>query len=136
MAGFSDLYEDKVLKHTFGFGLTNFTPASPLWLALSKADLTDSGSGIAEPNAASGYHRKQVNSADFNAVVGGSLDNSAAIEFVAASVAWGGTITHFGIYDAVTNGSLVALGSLNTGKSIGANDTPRFAAGDLKISLD
>jgi len=139
MAGsFSNYMEDRVLLHIFDFGRSPLTAASPLFLALSKADPGEDGSTINEPAVASGYHRKRVDGADFNAVVGGSLDNSGAIEFTQASIAWGGDISHFAMYNSATrnDGTMIVWGSLDTSKSIGANDTPRFAAGDLKISLD
>lgn len=59
--------------------------------------------------------------------------NSAIVTFPAATAAWG-TITHFGIWDAVTAGNYRGSGALTTSKAINSGDTARFAANALTIT--
>lgn len=60
--------------------------------------------------------------------------NSAIITYPAATVAWG-TITHFGIWDAVTAGNFRGSGAMTTPKPVNIGDTARFAAGALTITV-
>jgi hypothetical protein len=131
MGGFSDYWENKILDHIFGKG--SYTPPT-IYVGLSTADPTDSGSGLAEPSG-NGYARVQTSASDWNAASNGSLDNAGNITFAQASGNWG-TITHFALFDAATAGNMLAYGALSQSKSISESDTARFEAGDLDISLD
>lgn len=131
MGGFSDYWENKILDHIFGKG--SCTPPT-IYVGLSTADPTDSGSGLAEPSG-NGYARVQTSASDWNAASNGSLDNAGNITFAQASGNWG-TITHFALFDAATAGNILAHGELSQSKSISESDTARFEEGDLNISLD
>jgi len=131
MGSFSDYWENKILDHIFGKG--NYTPPT-IHVALSTADPTDDGSGLAEPSG-NGYQRVQTSASDWNAASGGSLDNATDITFPEATGNWG-TITHFALFDAATAGNMLAHGALSQSKTIGSGDTAKFAAGDLDVSLD
>jgi hypothetical protein len=131
MGGFSDYWENKILDHIFGKG--SYTPPT-IYVVLSTADPTDTGSGLAEPSG-NGYARVQTSSSDWNAASNGSLDNTGNITFGQATGNWG-TITHFALFDAATAGNMLAYGALSQSKSISESDTARFKAGDLDISLD
>lgn len=63
------------------------------------------------------------------------VDTHDPITFPQASGSWG-TITHFGIFDAATSGNLLMHGALSASKTVGANDTFLFAAGDLNLRLE
>ncbi len=67
------------------------------------------------------------------AASGGTTDNSAAVEFAAATGSWG-TISHFGIYDASSSGNLLIHGAFSASKTIATGDILRVAAGDLDIT--
>lgn len=131
MGSFSDYTEDAVLDHLVG--KTAFAMPTA-YLALSTADPTDDGSGMAEPSGM-GYARKVTAGADWNAASGGAIDNANDISFAAATGSWG-TITHFALYDALTGGNMLAHGELTTAKPIGNTDVAKFTAGDIDITLD
>lgn len=59
--------------------------------------------------------------------------NSAIVTFPSATSAWG-TITHFGIWDAVTAGNFRGSGALTTPKTVNSGDTARFSTGALTIT--
>ena len=131
MGGFSDYWENKILDHIFGKG--SYTPPT-IYVGLSTADPTDSGSGLAEPSS-NGYARVQTSASDWNAATNGLLNNAGNITFNQATGNWG-TITHFALFDAVTAGNMLAHGELSQSKSISESDTAKFEASDLDISLD
>ena len=131
MGGFSDYWENKILDHIFGKG--SYTPPT-IYVGLSTANPTDSGSGLAEPSG-NGYARVQTSASEWNAASNGSLDNAGNITFNQATGNWG-TITHFALFDAATAGNMLAYGTLSQSKSISESDKARFEAGDLDISLD
>lgn len=129
MAGsFSDYLEDKLLKHTF----TNvgYTSPTTLYLALYTAAPSDAGGGT--ELAGSGYTRKTV-----TFTVSGTstlATNSAAVEFDAATGAWG-TIVAVGVFDASSSGNLLAWSDLATSKTISTGDILRVPSGELDITL-
>ena len=131
MGGFSDYWENKILDHIFGKG--SYTPPT-IYVGLSTADPTDSGSGLAEPSG-NGYARVQTSAADWNAASNGTLNNSSDITFNQATGNWE-TITHFALFDAATAGNMLAYGALRQSKTINESETAKFEAGDLQISLD
>jgi hypothetical protein len=128
MSAMSDYLENKVLDHILG--TTAYTQPTTVYVGLSTASFADDNSGT--ELSGSGYARV---SASFNAAASGSADNSAAIEFSAATGSWG-TVSHFGIFDASSAGNLLIHGSFTTAKVIGSGDILKITAGDLDISAD
>ena len=59
--------------------------------------------------------------------------NSSIITFPAATANWG-TVTHFGIWSAVTAGTFRGSGAVTTPKAVNNGDTARFAANALTIT--
>jgi hypothetical protein len=108
---------------------TPYTSPSQVYVALFTSDPTDAGTGTEVSGG--GYARQPVT---FNAPSNGQVTNAADILFPIATASWG-TVTHVGIYDAVTGGNLLFHGALTTSKTISANDQLKIAAGDLSISL-
>jgi len=134
MGSFSNYLEDKILDQIVG--KTDYTMPTA-YIALSTADPTDDGSGMAEPSG-NGYARVSTSGSDWNASSGGSISNANDITFPEASGDWG-TITHFAIFDAATSGNMLAHGSLGTSKQIQDGDTAKFPGGtpgDIVITLD
>jgi hypothetical protein len=131
MGSFSDYWENEILDHVFGKG--SYAPPT-IYVALSTADPTDDGSGMAEPSG-NGYARVQTQASDWNAASSGSLDNANDITLPEATGNWG-TISYFALFDAASGGNMLAHGALSESKSIGTGDTAKFAAGDLDVSLD
>ncbi len=126
---FSDYLEDAALDHAF-LG-SAYTPASVFYLALSTADPTDDGSGIAEPSG-NGYARKSIGG--FSTASSRSIANSAQIQFAAASGAWG-SLTHWAIYDALTSGNMLAHGTLTNPLNVVSGNAPLYQIGELTISV-
>jgi len=128
MSGFSDFLENELLDHIFN-GSAYSTPAK--YIALFTAAPSDSGGGTEV--AGNDYARKQHSV--WSVASGGQTSNTGAVTFAAASGAWG-TVTHFGIFDSLNGGNLLAWGSVGTPKSVAANETVSFADSSLTISLD
>lgn len=122
MGSFSDYWEDKILDHLFGQGA--YTPPT-IYVGLSTADPADDGSGLAEPSGG-GYARVATAAADWNA---------GDIEFPQATANWG-TVTHFALFDAATEGHLLAHGALTVAKPVTSGDPASIPAGELSASLN
>lgn len=96
-------------------------------VALSTADPTADGSGLAEPSGGS-YARVNC---DGWTRSGRSASNTAKVDFGTATGSWG-TITHV----ALMNGSDFMLSSaLTTSKAVANGDPVEFPIGDLTITF-
>ena len=129
MAGsFTDYLEDKILKHVFTN--TSYTSPTTVYVGLFTVAPSDTGGGT--EISGSGYARK---SAAFTVSGTGTLaTNSAAIEFDAATGAWG-TVVAIAVFDALTTGNMLAWADLTTSKTIATGDILRIPSGDLDITL-
>jgi len=127
---FADYWEDEILDHLFGKG--SYTPPT-IYVGLSTADPGEGGATLAEPSG-DGYERVETAASDWNSSSGGAITNANAIEFSEASGSWG-TITHFCLFDADSEGHMLASGELTDSVAIGSGETPRFPASDLTVSL-
>lgn len=127
MSAMSDYLEDAFLDHFLGTSSTS--APSAVYLGLHTADPTDAGTG-AEVSG-NGYARKAIT---FGASSSGTASNSAAVEFAAASGGNWGTITHIGIYDALTAGNLLFHSALTTSKTISDGDIFKVAASGIDIT--
>ena len=135
MGSFSNFLEDEVLDHVFGKAA--YTAPTTLYVGLWTTTLSDASTGATsgEPTGGS-YARKSVanNLTNWPASSGGAKANGTAITFVTATGPWG-TVTHFAILDAATNGNILGWAQLTASKVIGNGDTASFAIGDLDITL-
>lgn len=123
MSGLSDYSSSNVLAYLTGKTAVPTLPS--VWVALfTVAPTSDAGTGGTEVSGGS-YARKSTAGADWNvpsasvgtepATVPGFTSNANTITFVQATGSWG-TVTAFGLYDAVTSGNLLAwdyLGNFN-----------------------
>lgn len=130
MGSLSNFIENEILDHVLKTG--DYTPPANLYVALSTADPTDDGSGIAEPSG-NGYARVNHNSWDDS--TGRATENTGTISFTEASGSWG-TVTHFAIFDHVSAGNMIAHGALSASKTIGAGDNASFQDGAIDISFN
>lgn len=130
MGSFSNYLENKILDHVFK--VAAFAVPLNIYIALSTADPTDTGGGIAEP-VGNAYARTLANAWD--AAANGATQNTNQVTFPTATGNWG-NITHFAIFDAAVAGNMIAHGSLTTAKAVTTGDTPRFNAGDIDVTLD
>lgn len=135
MGSFSDYLEDALLDHIFSTGEgTDGTFTRPdKYIALCTVAVTDTANGdsITEPTSGS-YGRIAMHTWD--EASGGATQNKNDIAFAQATGDWG-TIVDFAICDAASSGHVLAYGSLTISKSVASGDTPKFATGDLDITL-
>ena len=124
---FSNYLETKVLAHTFSN--TAYTSPTTVYVGLFTSDPTDAGTGT---EVSGGSYARQAGSFTTS---GNTATTSAAIEFPTATALWG-TITHIGIYDAVSGGNLLAYAPLTASKAIASGDVFRIPTGDIDITLD
>ena len=133
MGSIADDMETKLMKHLVG---ETALTVPDKWISLSVADILDDASGNDEPSG-NNYSRVQVLDANWDVAAARKTVNSNIITFPTASGDWGVTdITHWGIWDAVTAGNLIAHGSLDVAKGVVNGNTPSFAAGEIEISVN
>ena len=135
MTAMSDYLEDALKEWFRGSAFPAATGST--YVALFTAAPSDSGGGTEVSGNA--YARqalaKAAGSWTAGAAGSGQISNTAAITFPAASPSGWGTITHFGIFDALTVGNLLIWGALSASKAVGAGDVFQFAAGQLVITF-
>jgi hypothetical protein len=78
----------------------------------------------------SGYAREPLMTTDWSAAVDGTIESDNAVTFPPAGASWG-TVTHVGIYDALTSGNLLWWGALATPRAVSSGDTISFPVGNL-----
>ena len=130
MAGFTDYLEDKVLDHVFGG--TSYTAPGTLYVGLFTAAPSDTGGGT-EVSGGS-YARKSMPDMTISGTSPTTATNGAAVEFVTATGSWG-TVTHVGIFDALSSGNLLCWAALSASKVVASGDVIRFDQGDLDVTL-
>lgn len=131
MGSFSDYLENKWLGHILKSA--SFTHPANIYMALSTADPTDAGTGLAEPSG-NNYSRATITSNFTAAAATRAIANNSDIVFPQASGSWG-TISHWAIFDSGTAGNMLAYGSITTPKAIGANQAPKILSGQCSISI-
>ena len=144
MAGFTNYLEDKIINHLFGddtgaSGADHFTAPTTWYVGLQTAAPSDSAAGTEVSGGA--YARQSV---AWTLASGGTAEasNTASLTWASATTDWG-TVTHAGVYDALTGGNLVAFETLTktdfstaNPKVVNTGDIFKIDAGNLKIQLD
>lgn len=155
MAAMTDTLENKLLDWFFrgqAIGLNGATAAAGtgpanLYVGLLTTSPSDGSTGTEVTGGS--YARVTVASNTTNwsgtqgaattgvsSGTGGTISNNTAITFPAPSANWG-TVYYFGIWDSLTNGSMLFYGSLTTPKTINNGDAaPSFAAAALTVQID
>lgn len=144
MSSMSDYLENKIIDWFFR-GQT-YTPPATIYVALFTAAPSDAGGGTEVSGG--GYARQAVSSSLANwagtqaalsttASTGtnGTTSNNNPVSFGTTSGSWG-TVTHFGLFDALSGGNLLFWAALTTPQTIGSGATPSFAASSLTIQDD
>ena len=126
MSAMSDYLENEILDHILGTGA--YTMPTTVYVGLSTASFNDDNSGT--ELTGNNYARE---AATFTAAASGTTSNSAAVEFNAATGSWG-TVSHFGLFDAVSGGNLLIHGALTASKVIASGDILKIAIGDMDIT--
>ena len=111
--------ENPTLPNTYYLGLSSTAPAVD-------------GSGVSEPLASSGYQRVELT--NLGEPVNGVISNESEISFPESSASWG-TVTHFVLYDAPTNGNLLMFNVLSQSRSVETATIVMEKTGSLKFTL-
>jgi hypothetical protein len=129
MSALSDHAEKLVLDWL----MTNGTATRPTawYLALYTAAPSDSGGGTEVSTG--GYARQSV-TFDAASTPGGTTSNTNAPSFTASGANYG-TVTHVGIFDALTTGNLLWHGAMTASKTVNDGDTLEFAVGDIDLTI-
>lgn len=130
----SNYIEISVLTHLLQ-GVPWMKPPA-IYVALFTADPGEAGALTAEV-AGGGYARVQAGPSDSAWTLPAEGDktftNAADIAFPAPTAAWG-AVTHFGLVDGATGGTMLASGALDTATAINSGaPAPTFAAGTLRV---
>lgn len=112
---------------------TKTSPALPTqyYIGLSSTAPNIDGTNVGEPNSNAGYARVELTS--LGEPTDGVVTNELAINFNESTASWG-TITHFVIYDAATDGNLLMYGALSTPRSVEAATIMTIKEGYLNLS--
>lgn len=110
------------------------SPAIPekYYLGLSSTAPSLDGSGVTEPGGGAGYARVELTS--LSAPINGAVTNSSAINFAESTAEWG-TMTHFVIYDALSEGNLLMYGELSASRKVEADTIMTIKLGSLNLSV-
>lgn len=127
MAALSNYLENALMNAVLNN--TSYTSPATTFVGLFTTDPTDAGSGT-EVSGGS-YARK---AASFGNASEGNCTNDADIDFDQATGNWG-TVTHFGLFDAVSSGNLLFHGALTSSKTIETGDIFKIATGNLSVTL-
>ena len=132
MGSFSDYLENELLDHIFLTG--DYISETNLYVALCTSTVLDANTTApAGELSGGGYLRIKCNTWDLAAA--GATENTQTVTFAQAT-ADQGTITHFAICNATTNGACIGWGALSASRVISSGDTASFATGDLDVTLD
>ena len=124
---FTNFLETEILDHVFAGAA--YTAPSTKYIGLFTAAPGETGGGTEVSGSA--YARQTM----AFSTSGDTTSNSAAVEFPTATGSWG-TITHVGIFDAVSSGNLMVYATLTASKAITTGDVFRVPSGDLDITLN
>lgn len=127
MAEMSNYLENALINATLR--ATTFTAPAAVYVSLHTADPTDAGTGT---EVSGGSYARQ--SATFASPSNGASATNADITFPQATGNWG-TVTHIGIWDALTTGNLLYHTQLDASKTIDTGDVFKIASGSLTVTL-
>lgn len=145
MAAMSNYLENKLIDHIFR-GVP-YTAPTTAYFALYTAAPSDSGGGTEVSTG--GYARASLacnvtnwaatnaalSTANPSAGTSGQTSNNSTVTFATPSLTWN-TITHFGIFDALSGGNLLFWGALSASKLIQTGDAVTIQASQLVVQLD
>jgi len=129
MAALSDYAEKLLLDWAMTTG--SATRPTAWFVALYTAAPSDSGGGTQVSTG--GYARQSVT---FGAASspGGTTSNTNTVSFTATGANYG-TVTHIGIFDALTGGNLLWHGAMTASKTVNDGDTLEFSIGNIDLTL-
>lgn len=131
MPGFSTYLAQNIINSTLRGQA--FTVPGTLYLALFTSDPTDNN--ITTNEVASAWYARKATGA-WSAPVGSGNSSSNSNQVLWDAVTGSAvTVTHWGIYDALTSGNLLYSDTIGTPKTFNVSDVPFVAAGTLVIQM-
>jgi hypothetical protein len=128
----TDLFENEILKLKLGKAPTLTYPITPYLALFTTLPAEDGTGGVEVSTSGTGYARQAIN-AKFPTPSGtGTVANSAIVDFGTASANWG-SIVGFGIYTAVSGGSLITIGDINPAVTVSSGQPVTFPIGALQL---
>lgn len=128
MAGSKSVYlSNKQLDHALG--VEAFGGVDQCYLALFTAG-TGLDENAPEAEVAGGAYVRQA--VDFDAAAEGETANDADVNFPVATADWG-TVTHWAVMDAVTDGNVLYWGDLTTPSAVLSGMGYRVQSGNIDI---
>ncbi len=129
----SEFYADVVLDRVFGGGATSIKNTSH-YVALSTTAPNFDGTNFSEPSGG-GYGREVHTAATLWSAPGGpTITSQVQVDFLASGAAWG-TVSHMGVYDALTLGNLLWFLTLDQPEILQDGDDSAFPIGDLQLTM-
>lgn len=139
MSQFSDYTEENIIQTTLRGQA--FPVPSDVYIALFTSDPTDAGSG-SEVNSASWttYARQDASGGaaidtGWTAPSNGVSSNAKVITFPANNSGGSITVTHIGVFDALTSGNLLYHAPLVSSKTLLDGDVLSFAIGAITVTV-
>jgi hypothetical protein len=126
MGSITDYLEKELLDHICN---ATWNVPTTVFLGLFTADPTDTGA-VGTEVVDGAYTRVTIT---FVTAVTRNVTQKAKVTFPQATADWG-TVTHYGIHDAVSAGNVLAHGALNTSKTVVNGNTPSVATGEVVVS--
>ena len=114
---------------------TQTTPAFPaaLYIGLSTTAPDVDGTGYTEPSAAgTAYARVRLDG--LSVPNDGFVENENIIAFEESLSSWG-TVTHYLVFDAETDGNLLVFEPLEEARSVEARTVLMFKPGEVKLGV-
>jgi hypothetical protein len=135
---FSQYLADRIL--TWVKGTTFPTALSTVFVNLHSGDPGTAGTANSVQSTVTGSaNRTSVTSSTFSSVGAASgggfqVTNGNSVQ-ITTNASGSATVTHFGIWDAVTGGNFLASGALTTSVDVQSGDTVQFNIGALAIRV-
>ena len=104
---------------------------SGTYLALFTAAPTNSGGGTEVSTSGTAYARQAIS---FSAAAARLKTSSATVTFPVATAGFG-TVTHWGIFSAVTAGTMYAWGSFTSSQTVNTGNQLTVPSGDIDLSF-
>jgi len=123
MSNATDIYEATILNDLISTAYAGLLTA-----------VTDSEAGTVTEVSGGSYARVDLSTL-FPTATDGSVSNDSGVTFPPATADWG-TVTHVGIYDAATDGTLKMVVALDSSVSIITGRVFSFAEGSLTLEVD
>lgn len=140
----SDYLENKLIDHVFRGQA--YTAPTTIYFALFTTACSDSAGGTEvtggsyaraslAASLANWAGTQSAGSTVASSGTSGTTSNNGVVTFATPSAGWG-TVTHLGVYDAVSSGNLLICRALTLSKTINSGDSVTFPAASFTFQID